>query len=99
MHIISRKALKEFYKEHSDAEKPLKEWLSKIKHARWKSIADVRQTFPHADAVETKSGTLTVFNIGGNKYRLIARICYVPHIIYVIKILTHDDYMKENWKK
>jgi mRNA interferase HigB len=64
MRVISKKKIREFSLMHPQAEKPLMEWYKKTKAAAWKNIADVKLTFPHADAV----GTCTVFNVGGNKY-------------------------------
>ena len=55
---------------------------------------ELRQTFPHADSV----GNFTVFNIGGNKYRLITYINYQQQLIFIRDILTHAEYNKENWK-
>ena len=64
--VISRKALREFADAHKDAETPLDDWYRTAKRLRWASLVDVRKTYPHADAV----GEFTIFNIGGNKYRL-----------------------------
>ena len=70
MHILSRRALKAAGQKHEDLEEPLDVWYRIAKKAEWKSLADVRQTYPHADAV----GKYTVFNIKGNDYRLIVEI-------------------------
>ena len=56
---------------------------------------DVRKTYPHADAV----GEFTVFNIGGNKYRLAASINYRTGKVYIRRVLTHEEYSKEDWKR
>jgi mRNA interferase HigB len=66
-----------------------------VSKAAWRSLADVREVFPHADAVYD----CTIFNIGGNKYRLIVGINYNRQVIYVKHVLTHKEYDKENWKK
>ena len=72
MRIISKAAITEFSRTHSDALEPLLHWHSITKRAAWRHLADVRADFPRADAV----GALTVFNIGGNKYRrLLAVLC------------------------
>src|ERR1043166_5454643 len=70
--IISKTAIAEFSKTHKGALEPLLHWHSIIKRAVWRHLADVRADFPHADAV----GIFTVFNISGNKYRLISAIKY-----------------------
>ncbi len=58
-------------------------------------MADLRKTYPHADAV----GDFTVFNIGGNKYRLATQINYQSGRIYIRHVMTHEEYSKEGWKK
>lgn len=94
MRIISRKALREFWEVHSDAEQPLEDWYRITRHAFWLNLAQTRHDFPHADPV----GDCTVFNIGGNKYRLIAKIRYNKQRVYIINVLTHKEYDKEKWK-
>jgi mRNA interferase HigB len=98
MRVISLKLLREFWQRHADAEAPLRMWYRIACHAEWTSLQDVRRDFPHADGVRTAGDTLTVFNIGGNKYRLIARIRYDYGLINVRHVLTHADYDKNHWK-
>ena len=95
MHIISRKALRDFADEHKDAETPLDDWYRTAKRANWVNLVDVRKTYPHADAV----GDFTVFNIGGNKYRLATHIKYRSRRIYIRHVMTHEEYSREDWKK
>jgi len=100
MHVISGKRLREFGQRHPDAVEALEKWHRFFREARWQSIQDVRGVYPHADAVMVASGnTVTVFNICGNKYRLVAAIHYDRQRIYVLKILTHAEYSKGLWKK
>lgn len=80
--------------QHADALARLDVWYRITKKATWTSIADVRKTFSSADAV----GTCTVFNICGNKYRLIAWINYETQKVFIRHVLTHADYDKEDWK-
>ena len=94
MRIISPKALREFATRHADAGVPLETWYRIAKAANWKHILKLRATWPSAEAV----GNLTVFNIKGNAYRLVARVLYQHQIIYIRAILTHHQYKKENWK-
>lgn len=94
MHIISRKALKTFWEDHPDAEKPLITWYKRTRQAKWQHFADVGRDYPSADQV----GELTVFNIGGNKYRLIVRIEYWWQKVFVRDVLTHAEYDKDKWK-
>ena len=95
MHVISRKGLREFADDHKDAERPLDDWYRTTKRLRWTSLVDVRKTYPHADAVDK----FTVFNIGGNKYRLAAQIDYRTGKVYVRHVMTHEEYSREDWKK
>jgi mRNA interferase HigB len=92
--IISKAAITEFSKIHPDPLEPMLYWHSITKRAAWRHLADVRTDFPHADAV----GTFTVFNISGNKYRLISVIKYQWQIVYIRHILTHADCDKGKWK-
>jgi len=68
----------------------------------WRSLTDIddlRKVFPSADGVRVYSGrTATVFNIGGNKYRLITAIHYNAQRVYVMRFLTHSEYSKDTWK-
>ena len=75
-------------------------WYRTALHAEWKNLQDARMDYPHADGVRTKtSGTLTVFNIGGNKYRLISRIRYEYKLVNVRQVLTHAQYDGATWKE
>lgn len=94
MHVISRKRLKEFSAVHGRAEKPLDDWYKKIDKIKPENIAELRDTFPHADLV----GKCYVFNVGGNKYRIITKIYFREQTVLVRYVLTHDEYDDENWK-
>lgn len=98
--MISLKPLREFWRRHGDAEGPLRLWYRTVLDARWANLKDIRQTYAHADAVRTEAGeTLTVFNIGGNKYRLVVRIRYDFQLINVRAVLTHEEYSEGRWKE
>lgn len=94
MHIITRKRLNEFAQEHPDAESALAHWYREMKGRSYANFAQLRETFPSADQVDNK----TVFNIGGNKYRLIAAVHYNRARVYIRAILTHRDYDKGTWR-
>ena len=94
MHIITVKRLKEFYAQYPDAKPSLLGWNKITKLASWQEFAQVCQTFPSADQV----GSLTVFNIAVNKYRLITRINYKTKRVYIRQILTHKKYDTNQWK-
>ena len=95
MHVISRKKLKEAASRHNDLEAPLDVWFRIAKSARWQTLADIRKTFASADQVEK----WTVFNIKGNKYRLITEVNYRFQRIYIRHVLTHSEYDQEKWKQ
>jgi mRNA interferase HigB len=98
--VISLKPLRSFWERHPQAEKVLRHWYKTSTHAAWESLEDVRLDYPHADGVQTGRGeTLTVFNIGGNKYRLITRIRYDFQLVNVREVLTHEAYDKGKWKE
>ena len=100
MRVISLKRLREFWQRHPDAETPLRQWYKLAIHARWQSLQQLRADLPQADGVTNSRGeTLTVFNIGGNKYRLIARIRYDYQLINIREVLTHAEYDKGTWKE
>lgn len=94
MHVITRKRLLEFSKKYPDSTEQLDRWHRIVKHSNFNSFAALRTTFPQADQV----GKLTVFNIGGNKYRLITYIVFPIKRIYIRHILTHSEYDKNYWK-
>ena len=95
MHIISRKTLKEFAQRHPDSKTALDSWFHLVRTNQFESFNALRQVFPSADKV----GKLIVFNIGGNKYRLIASIHFNRQKVYIRHILTHPEYDKGTWKK
>src|SRR5947207_11016658 len=99
MRVITRKRIREFAGRHRDAAEPLQQWFRLVRAAEWKNLHDVRRVYPHADAVTVASGnTVTVFNICGNKYRLIAAIHYNRQRVYVLRLLRHAEYSKGFWK-
>jgi mRNA interferase HigB len=94
MRIISKAKLREFWQQHPDAVEPLRYWHKVVKAAKWQSFADVRKTFASADSYKT----LVIFNIAGNKYRLVAKIEYRLSIVFIGKVITHTEYSKDKWK-
>jgi mRNA interferase HigB len=104
LHIISRKKLLEAGKQYgTKLATALDGWYRIAKAARWGSLEDVREIYPHADGVAVGTGDLkrvyTVFNIGGKDFRLITEIFYADQTVLIRHVLTHTEYGKENWKK
>ena len=95
MHIITRKRILEFSRKHPEAERPLDRWYRIAKRTHFESFPDLRKTFRSADQV----GKLTVFNIEGNRFRLVTYIVYAKKRIYIRDILTHIDYDRGRWKE
>jgi len=96
MHVISQKPLRAFWKTHPDAEKPLRGWLQKAEQGDWETFDNVRAVFGRrVDRV----GKYSVFDIGGNKYRLIAAIHFNRRKVFVRHVLTHADYDRGKWKE
>ena len=95
MHIITRKRILEFVKKYPDCSTAFESWYRIVKQTDFSSLNELRQTFPSADIV----GNLTVFNIGGNKARLIAAIHYNTHRIYIRHILSHKEYDRGYWRE
>lgn len=96
MHVISMPALKAFWLKHKKATKPLQDWYSTMESTDFNDLSNLKDTFGSADYVQPK---FTVFNIGGNKYRLIAVIHYNRHKVYIRAVLTHREYDKVDWSK
>ena len=94
MRIISRNALKNFWERYPDAKQPLENWYQTTKKADWESFADVRSVFRHADVYHR----CTIFDIGGNKYRLIVHIDYQYKLVFIRFVLTHSEYDQDEWK-
>jgi mRNA interferase HigB len=94
MHVISRKKLREFCQKHADSCDALNNWYKAASKSTWNNLAEVQAVYPQAEAV----GNLTVFNIKGNKYRLIVDLVYRDKTIYIKYVLTHTEYDKDEWK-
>jgi mRNA interferase HigB len=94
MRIIKRAALVRFWERHSKAKASLEAWYAVVHKAKWTNPMEMKQVYGNADLV----GRRTVFNIAGNKYRLIARVNYVSQTVFVLHVLTHSEYDKGAWK-
>lgn len=95
MHVISEKKLREFWEKWPESETPLRAWHRIAEHAVWRSFAEVRDVYPHANQV----GRCTIFNIGGNKFRLVVVIHFNRGKVFVRHVLTHEQYDEGKWKE
>lgn len=95
MRIIARKTLRLFWEqtEYSDSEQPLRAWFREASRADWKSPAEVKAAYRSASIV---GNDRVVFNIGGNKYRLVVRINSPYRVVYIRFVGTHADYDRIN---
>ena len=91
MRVIAKKILREFWENYPDSEDPLKTWYKEAGKAIWTSPADIKNEYPKASIL--KAGRV-VFNICGNKYRLIVHINYLRQWVFIRFIGTHTDYDK-----
>ena len=89
MRIIARKALREFWGKHPDAEQALRAWYHDVKRARWSSPADIKAVYRTASIV---SDNRVVFNIKGNQYRIVVAVQYQFGIVYLRFVGTHQEY-------
>jgi mRNA interferase HigB len=99
LRVVSKSALRRFWERpgNRDAEKPLTSWFNTVnsREIDWRHVADVRITYGRADQV----GDCVVFDIGGNKCRLITIIRYDIHMVYVRRVMTHDEYDRNTWQE
>lgn len=94
MRVISRSTLRKYWEEHSTAKSGLLLWYERITENEFSGLTELRQVFQSADGV----GNFVIFNIGGNKYRLITYIDWAVQLIFIRAVLTHAEYDKETWK-
>ena len=95
MHIITWSRIKAFYVRHPGAEAPLRAWFKVISAGHFGTHAELKRAFGSVDKV----AEWQVFDIGGNKYRLIAYIRFDWHRCYIKHMLTHAEYDKGAWKR
>ena len=95
MHVITRKRIIEAEDEFPQSATALRGWYQTMNHSTFGNFAELKETFNSVDKV----GELYVFNIGGNKLRLIAAIHFNTKRIYIRNVLTHVEYDKGKWKE
>ena len=95
MRIISKKPLRDFWERHPESTPMLEDWVRKASRLEAATFAALRQTFGSADYVDG----YTIFDVGGNRYRIAAVIHYDKQRIYVRKVMTHAEYDRNAWRK
>lgn len=95
MRIVGRKVIDTFKRKHADSRSSLNYWYRVVSTREWRDFAELRQVFSSADHVASH----VVFNIGGNKYRLVADVNYKAGMLLVREVLTHQEHDRGGWKK
>ena len=91
MRVLAYSTIRDYIKNHADADKPLRDWYNKVSRANWKSLADMRNDFNHVDFV---GNDRYVFDIGGNSFRVVVVVIFLSHMVYIRFIGTHAEYDK-----
>lgn len=91
MRIIARSTLREFWQKYPDSEQSLKAWFYDVKSANWQSPSEIKNVYANASII---ANNRVVFNIRGNRYRLIVHVRYDIGIVFIRFIGTHQDYDK-----
>ena len=101
MRVISRTRLKQFWTKYADSKREMLRWFAIADAAEWKNPADVKSSFgARVDFVKVDSGnTVAVFDIVNNRYRLIAAVHYNYPRVFVLRVLTHEEYDLNEWKE
>ena len=93
MRVVARKTLKQFWKIHTDAEEALKSWFAEAEASSWSSPADIKDRYRSASILGDQR---VVFNICGNKYRLVVKISYKNGVVLFRFIGTHKENNPKN---
>jgi len=96
MRIIAVSTIKRYFKTKPETEQGLKSWVDELKKAEWKNSAELKRQYRNASVIDSKR---IVFNICGNKFRLIVDIEYRLKIVFVVWLGTHKEYDKIDVKK
>jgi len=89
MHVITKRTLQEFWERHPEAKQELQEWHAEVKSAKWDRPEDVRLLYPKASFLKDNR---IVFNIHHNDYRLVVKVNYPGHVVFVRAICSHAEY-------
>lgn len=95
MRVISKKPLRDFWEIHPESKPVLDAWFKTASRVRVNSFAELRQTFASADYVDG----ITVFNVGGNRYRIAGVVHYDKQRLYVRQVMTHSEYDRNDWRR
>jgi mRNA interferase HigB len=86
-------------RDHPPVSRHLETWRQTVKAAAWRTLVDVRRSYPDTDSVKVRSGrAVLIFNLRRNDYRLIAAVHFNRQISYTLRFMTHAEYSKDRWK-
>jgi len=89
MRVIARNTLRTFWSKHSDAAGALQAWFAEASHGTWRSMADIKQRYATASIIDSER---VVFNITGNKYRLVVKVWFPGQALWIKFVGTHASY-------
>lgn len=95
MKVLNVRVVKSFIRREPRSVTSLNFWLKAVRGSSWKNPADILATFNDTDGI---GGNKFIFNIGGNRYRLAAMVWFAAQIVYVLKVMSHKEYDKEDWQ-
>ncbi len=96
MNVISLKKLRAFWAEHDQAETPLREWFKDVQKASYQNLSELRAAHPRTDFFSERGLEITIFDIGGNKYRVITFVRYSAQSVFIKLVMTHAEYDRWN---
>ena len=100
MRVISRARLREFWLAHTTTKASLELWHKVVKQAEWNKPDDIRQTFGNSiDIFNERKKLVYIFDVAGNNVRVICDVNFKTKIVYILFVLTHNEYSKDRWKE
>lgn len=90
--------MESFKQSHPMSKKSIDRWTQVVEEAKWKNWSQLKSTFGSADMVTVGEKKFVVFNVGGNKYRIVTIVNFRGQIVVVEVALTHSQYDKGKWK-
>lgn len=95
MNVIAPRTLRSFWERHPHAKEPLMIWLKLMRRTNFANWADLKAAFPSADYLGQTG--IVIFNIGGNKYRLVADVSFSQRRVFIKQVFTHAEY--DQWNR
>lgn len=100
MLVVGLDLIEEFCKRNERARKAFDRWLPKVEAARWTKRQDAKATIPATDLWSSGQGTeYLIFDVGGNKFRVVARPIFKTQTLIILAVMSHDDYEAGRWKQ